>query len=180
MKARHRRRLASALLALAMSDDEAIVGDLEEELAMRARIRSTPQAHLWYWNQVVRSMPALALQRCHRDGWLLTCSVAFVAILVQAAIEWSVSVSVSGLVATRHVQLLSSWLLGIASLASLGYVSATIRPSASILLALIAFTGGAVVEFLKDDALSWFRISALVLGPVSSVFGGALRIYHRS
>ena len=177
MKGRRRQRIASALLALAMFGDE-VMGDLEEELAIRARTQSTLRIHLWYWSQVVRSIPAVVLQRCHRDGWFLTCAVAIVAILAQGAVEWTVRITVSGLMATSHVRLLLSWLLGIGSLAGLGYLAASVRPSASILLALIAFTAGGVVGFFKDDALSWFRISVHVVGPISAVVGGALRVRH--
>jgi hypothetical protein len=57
-------RLAALLLALApRAYRQCLAGDLEEQFIVERRSR------LWYWRQVVRSIPALISMRARKDQW---------------------------------------------------------------------------------------------------------------
>jgi hypothetical protein len=172
-----RTTLVNALLAMAVlpRDREAMIGDLEEELALRSRWTPTQSAQAWYWRQVWRSLLPSLLQDIRRGGWLGASFVALAAIVVQAVLEWSAIVALSALMAPDRVPAIIPFVLGLSTLTTLGYLSAAFRPGAATLLAAITLVAAVAVMLLKGDMGSWYRVTVVALGPLAPVIGGALR-----
>jgi hypothetical protein len=173
-----RARAASWLLAFVLPtrDVEHLVGDLEEELALRT---CEPHGgHGWYWSQLARSLPRLLWLTMQRGGCIATVGVAVAACAVQAAIELGVGfglylISSPG---TRWAQALSATL----TLPALVFVSrqaARIRPGAAIALAIIAacvlFTRAAFLA-AAGQPVPVVNLAALVVVPALALTGGIL------
>lgn len=72
-------RIARILLAAASSpsDYECISGDLAEEYAWRSRANGIGAADVWYWSQVLRSLPlVLGLSRARRSPLTMLGAIA--------------------------------------------------------------------------------------------------------
>src|SRR2546425_11109058 len=82
-------RFATWLLGclLPQRDREAVLGDLIEEYAIRARSASPSTVARWLWGQVYRSVPLVLWSAIRRRGSLSTLSVALGAYIVAGTLE---------------------------------------------------------------------------------------------
>jgi hypothetical protein len=169
-----RARVATALLAclVPLEDVEAIIGDLEEEETSRA------SGSLWYWAQVMRSIPSVLCLPISRGGWLATCSVALTACVMQVVIEMT-----TGLTIHRFAPLGSHWasvvaiFVTLASLALVSFKAARIRPGAATVLAgvaVCAITLQLAVAAQAGRGLPVGTLAALVVAPGTVLVGGFL------
>jgi hypothetical protein len=173
-----RARTASWLLAcvLPAQDVEHVVGDLEEELALRA---CEPHGgHGWYWSQLARSLPGLLWLTIRRGRWTATVAVALAACAVQAGIELGVGfglylVSSPG---TRWAQALSATIT-LPALVFVNRQAARVRPGAAIAFATIAasvlVTRTALLA-VAGRPVPVAMLAAIVVVPALALTGGIL------
>src|SRR5262249_43603542 len=86
MRRRQPPRMGCWLLGCLLSerDREAVMGDLAEEYALRAR-----SASLWYWGQVYRSVPSILWRSARGGHWLPALSVAMGVYIAAGAAEFA-------------------------------------------------------------------------------------------
>lgn len=171
------RRWVSWLLACLWPgrDADPLLGDLDEECALRAASASTGHLHLWYWGQVLRSIPALAWSDTKRAGVLTSLAAALGAFIVASVVEFGADAGVSAFIAPGSQMHTAVSLLGdLAAMALGGYLAALVRPAAATVLAAMLFTLVVVFMVTRPDSVPlWYQIAFLVLGPLASLAGGA-------
>jgi len=158
---------------LPASDRDAVLGDLVEEHGIRARIASDPTAAVWFWKQVLGSIPWALWIGISRGAWLTTLGVAFGAYVVAGVIEFVGEAAIARLIGpdARALPVLSA-AFGLVTILIGGYVAARIRPGAATLLAAIVML---VVVMLfvtvPDSAPLWYGLTFLMVGPRRSQAG---------
>jgi hypothetical protein len=177
-----RSRVASWVLACAVppQDREVIIGDLEEEYALRSR--STPGACRWFWAQIVRSIPVLLWTPVRHGGWLPTLGVALAGCAVQAMIELTTKFAI-----VRLFPLDARWpavltlVITLPSLALLSYLATRIRPGAATMLTALIILAVVIQLTVKNGPgmTSWTRFAALFVGPSTAFTGGVLSLKTR-
>ena len=172
-----RARVATALLAILLprEDVEAIIGDLEEEDASRNASSGSP---LWYWAQIVRSIPSLLWLPVYRGGWRSTFGVALAAALIQSVIEVTTGFAVRALAPTGPLwPLVVALVLTLTSLALVSYMAARVRPGAATVLAGLAVLAIAVQQLLIAYLTGHVRLvqlAAFVVAPSTAFMGGVM------
>src|SRR5206468_4017493 len=121
---------------LPATDREAVIGDLIEEYALRARSTPPSIAGRWYWGQVYRSIPQVLRCAIRRGRWLGAVGVAFVAYIAAGLLESAGFAVMSRLLGSdaRSPGVLDVF-IGLATLALSGYFAALVRPGAAGALA---------------------------------------------
>jgi hypothetical protein len=159
--------------ALPLDDAEAVVGDLEEEVASRRR-----SSEAWYWAQVLRSVLPLFALGMVRGGWLSTVGVALVACICQAVVEFVAASVAWELGAGRSRWFVPATLaLTLPSLVWLSYQATRIRPAAGLALAAVAAVTIGLRLWLvarSGAGLPGRLLAALVAVPLLAVAGGFL------
>lgn len=177
----------AALIADAELRD-AVLGDLSEEHARLAQLRSRHAANAWYWSQLLRSavpFSAMAVARGGCRGWMrlaiaVVVSYALLVLLVVRMDSWLFSVlgSPGGTI---------TWQMPVASLASgiicgmiAGYVAALVgrrSPFASA-LALGALCASLTIAILLrggDGSPLWYQFGLLAVILPSTAAGALVR-----
>jgi hypothetical protein len=173
-----RARVATWLLTcvLPAHDADAIVGDLEEERAMYLRGTS---AAVWYWCQVVKSLPSLGALIIRRAGIWSTIGVALAVCAVQAAVEVGTGLAVQELFPRGdRWPVVLTLLVTLPSLAAISYRAARIRPGAPAVFALIATTVIAAPLMLVPGAGARLpqALASLALVPTIALTGGGFAL----
>jgi hypothetical protein len=180
-----RARVVACLLSCVLhhQDVEAIIGDLEEEYAWRARAGYRPD--WWYWVQVMRSLPSLLWLPIQRGGWPSTVGVAFAACALQAGIEIAAGVTAHRL-SPPDAQWPAILTLGVTlpSLTLVSYQANRIRPGAATALAAIgvlAVGAQLILATATGHGLLPGTVAALVVVPATVLTAGSwgLRARHR-
>lgn len=152
---------------------EIIIGDLEEEYALRCR--STPDASRWYWIQVFRSLPPLLWAPVRRGGWLPTLGVALAACVVQALVELTTKLALVDLLpaGARSLDFLTL-LVTLPSFTILSYLATRVFPGAATMLAgIVLFAVFLQVAVQDGQGMTiWTQLSALCAGPSMAFTGG--------
>jgi hypothetical protein len=171
-------RLASGLLGriLPEKDREAVLGDLAEEYALRARSTSPLSVAHWYWRQVCRSIPRVVWCFVRRGCWLRTLTVAIGAYIAAGMIEFAGDAAISRLFPEGAlIQAALGVIAGLATMALAGYIAARIRAGAEAALAGIVATSVVVLMATRSDSAPlWYQLAFLIGGPVASWAGGTL------
>ena len=167
--------MATWLLSRLASEDERepMIGDLEEEYALRVRTDSSCAPLVWYLRQICSSIPPVIGVRFSRAAWLATFGVALVAYfavgLGQLVIYWAIPGSSAptydplGVILTFPLVVL------------IGYFAEQSRRRAAIVLAAIMlFAITAVTLLIAENAPFWYHAAYFVVGPVGAWVGGAL------
>jgi hypothetical protein len=173
-----RARGATWLLTglLSGEDAEMIVGDLEEESALRAESRLASNA--WYWVQILRSVPVFAWLPIRRGGAVATFAVALTVCSLQAAIELTTGFAVIELLPADAI-----WAPALAlavtlpSLVFLTYVGTRFRPGAATAVALVAaaaITGQLLLTAEAGRDMPLGTVASLVIAPSMAFVGGFL------
>ena len=169
-------RLADWVLAGAASpeDRQAVVGDLVEEYAIRAREGSRLCASCWYWGQVVRAVPWLLWLPVRRDGWFGALAVALAACAVQAGVELVAAAVIRAFaVPGASISLSIGLMVVLVSMFVVSYAAARLRPGAGTLLTLIAVVAVLAQSLaLGPSALGLAHVAAALAAP-SAAFAGA-------
>jgi hypothetical protein len=173
-------RIATWLLAhlLPPQDREAVIGDLIEEYAVRARSTSrSSSAAAWYWRQTCRSLPLMLWAAATTPNALRTLGVAVGAYLAAGLLEFASTVAIAKLIRPdARVFTVLSVVVGLATIVLAGYVAASIRSGAARALAGVAALG--VVLLMVNgsgNAPLWYALVFLLVGPSAALGGGALR-----
>lgn len=162
---------------LSESDRETLLGDLYEEYALRSSSGRAMEATVWFWTQFLRSVPPLASASIRRGGWLPVLGAAFVVYfmvsVVEAAGTWAVSTL---LPATADRNFIVNFVVGLLSMLLGGYIAARVRRGAAEVLALLAAIAVVTLMITRGENVPlWYQIGFLVLSPLASIAGGALR-----
>lgn len=179
-------RLAIRLLEslLPEKNRDAVVGDLVEESALRARISSRASATLWYWGQVARSIPLVLWSDWRRGHWFGTLSVAIVAYIAASVLESvGTSLVLELLRPDPRLATVLSVIVGLATMVLGGYVAASIRQGAAHVLAGIIFIFIVVVALfvaVPASAPLWYGLTFLIAGPLAALAGGRLNLIWRT
>jgi hypothetical protein len=171
-------RIAAWLLACVLppSDRDAVLGDLVEEHAIRTRIASGPTATMWFWKQVLGSIPSVLWMGTRRGAWLTTLGVAFGAYVVAGAIEFVGEAALARLIGpdARTLPILSA-AFGLATIVVGGYVAALIRPgAATALAAIVMLVVATLLVTVPDSAPFWYGLTFLMVGPLAALAGGTV------
>jgi hypothetical protein len=161
---------------LPASDREAVLGDLVEEHAIRARTASPRTAAGWFWRQVWHSIPPMLWVGIRRGAWLTTLGVAIGAYVVAGLIEFVGVAAIARLLGpdARALPVLSA-MVGLGTIGLGGYVAARIRPeAATVLAAIVMLVVGALLVTMPESAPLWYGLTFLMVGPVAALAGGTL------
>lgn len=160
-------------------DVDVLIGDLEEEYALRAQSAAPRVIAVWYWSQVARSVPFLMWISVRRGGLLATIATAVIACLAQAIVEGATHAVATSLVGYGVPALtLLPVIVAIPSLALVSYVATRIRSGASIVLIALIVLAIAVQLMAKTETSisTWNQLVALLCAPPAAFAGGALAI----
>ena len=156
-----------------VSHQEAMLGDLIEEYALRAESASPLAASRWFCSQACRSVPWMVWSSLRSGDWLISVSIAvgvYVVVgLLKLATDWAISKWVAPQPATfvilAPIVFLTASAIG-------GCVAARIRRGATKFLALIVMITVAVSIGLKVCTIPvpwWYEFGFLTLGPLSVI-----------
>lgn len=163
-------------------DRDAVVGDLIEESALRARTSTRATTAWWCWGQVARSIPTVLWADLRRRQWLGTLGVAIAAYVAASVLE-SVGLAVisrlfrpdAGLAAVLSV------IVGLATMVLGGYVAASIRQGAAPALAgIILIVVAVLFVTMPNSSPLWYGLTFLTAGPVAALVGGRLNVIRRT
>jgi hypothetical protein len=171
-------RVATWLLGRAVpeSNRDAVLGDLAEEYALRARSRDGATVSRWYWGQVCRSIPSVMWDAIRSGRWLSTFGVALGAYIFAGIVEFGATTAISRVLAPNSsVFTVISLIVGLATMTLGGYLAARIRPAAVTALAGIVMIVVAVLMVtVSGSAPLWYGLAFLIVGPLAALAGGAL------
>lgn len=118
------------------SNRDAVLGDLAEEYALRARSADSLTVSRWYWGQVYRSIPRMVWGSVRSGRWLSTLGVAIGAYIAAGALEFAGTAAISRLLAPdASVYTLLNVVVGLTTMGIGGYFATWIRPGAATALA---------------------------------------------
>lgn len=163
------------------SEREALMGDLEEEYALRANAASASAACKWYLRQVCASAAPLLWTRLTRTTWISTLGVALFAYIavgvVELIVNWALAYSsVTGTVAYNPVGMFVTFPIVVL----IGYFAARFRRAAPIVLgAIMLLTVTAMTLWSTERTPAWYTIAYFVVGPAATLIGSALRSRRR-
>ena len=173
-------RIATWILSRVVpeGDREPLIGDLEEEYALRVRADSTCAPLVWYLWQTCSSMPPVLGVRLSRGAWFATLSVALAAYFAvgfgQVVIYWAMQASSTptysplGPIVTFPVIVL------------IGYCAERYRRGAAVVLgAMMLLVITAVTVLTTENVPLWYRVAYFLVGPVGAAVGGAFSRRHR-
>ena len=173
-------RLLESLLPEEYRD--AVVGDLIEESALRARASTRATATWWCWGQVARSIPLVLGSDLQRRHWLGTLGVAIAAYVAASVLE-SVGVAVVSrlLHPDDRLTIVLSVIVGLATMVLGEYAAASIRQGAARALAgIILIVVAVLMVTMPDSAPLWYGLTFLIAGPAAALAGGRLSLIQRA
>jgi hypothetical protein len=156
------------------SEREPLMGDLEEEYALRVNAAGSSAAFKWYLQQICASAPPLLYARLTQAAWIATAGVALLAYiavgLVELIVNWAISSS-----STASYNPLG---MGITfpMVVVIGYFAARFRPRAAIVLGAMMLLAVTVMTATATESVpQWYRIAYFFVGPAAVFIGSALR-----
>lgn len=177
-------RIAIRLLEWLLPEEhrDALVGDLIEESALRARSSTRATATWWCWAQVVRSIPLVLCSTLRRRRWFGTLGVAIAVYVAAGVLEWVGVAVVSRLVySDARLAMVLSVIVGLVTMVLGGYVAASIRQgAASVLAGIILMVVAVLMVTAPDSAPLWYGLTFLIAGPAAALAGGRLTLIQRA
>lgn len=165
---------------LPKTDRDAVLGDLIEEYAIRARSASPATVARWYWGQVSRSIPQVMWFAIRRGGLPSTLSVALAAYVAIGPVESAALAAIARLLGGRPHTLVGV-MVGLATIAVVGYVATWVRPGAAQALAAIVLIAVVLLmATMSGSAPLWYGLTFLIVGPVAALAGGTLCLARRT
>jgi hypothetical protein len=162
-------------------DRDAVLGDLFEEYALRARSAKPSTVSRWYWGQVCRSIPRMVWRRVREGQWLRTIGVAAGAYIASGTIEFIGTAAISRVFApSARLLTVLSLVFGLATIMLGGYFAARIRAEAATALAGIVMIAVLILIVTKSgSAPIWYGLAFLIVGPLAALAGGTLYLRRR-
>jgi hypothetical protein len=164
------------------SQREALLGDLAEEHALRAKAASPSAAARWYLRQIYASIAPLLWARLTQSGWLATAGVALLAYIAIGLVELLVNAAIAGVSATSPGDYNPlGMLITFPAVVLIGYFAAGFRRRAAIaLLAMMLLSVTAMTLWADEKLPIWYRIAYFLVGPAATLIGNAWRSRLRS
>jgi hypothetical protein len=156
---------------------EALLGDLVEEYALRAKAASAAAARNWYLRQLCASAPPLLWTRLTRGTWIATLGAALFAYLAVGVVELIVNWAIAGSYATGTVAYNPlGMFITFPVVVLIGYFVARFRRTAAIVLAaMMLLSVTAMTLWATESMPTWYRIAYFLVGPAATFIGSALR-----
>jgi len=177
-------RIATWLLGclLPLTDREAVLGDLIEEYAIRARSDPASMVDRWYWGQVYRSIPQAQWSAIRRGGAVTTLGTALAAFIAAGALEAATLAALAKVLGGDANQPTAlSVVVGLATIVLGGHIAARIRPGAAQALAGIEMIAVVILMVtMTDSAPLWYGLTFLIIGPLAALAGGTLHVGRRT
>jgi hypothetical protein len=174
--------IAIRLLEFVLSEKarDAIVGDLIEEFAFRARASSRASA-TWWW-QVARSIPLMLWSELRRRRSLSTLGVALAVYVLASVLEFVSTTAISNLFhPDAGLAYALGAVVGLATMVLGGYLAAAVRDGAAPTLAgIILIVVIVLFVTMPNSAPFWYGVTFLIAGPVAALAGGWLNATRRS
>jgi hypothetical protein len=158
---------------------ELVVGDLNEEFALRVRSMSCARATGWFAIQAAVSVPRLLVLSCRRLSWFKSLGVAVAAYLALGMVEPYMHRFVSLIVQPGfNVQLVLNLCVGFTACACGGFLSTWIHRGSAVLYSLISagILASMVMTRMSPDLPLWFPAAFLVVALVAPIVGGVVFI----
>ncbi len=164
------------------AERDAMVGDLIEESALRARASTRIATAWWCWGQIARSIPVVLWSNLRRRHWLGTLGVAVAAYVSAGVIEFVSTAAISRMFRPdARLATVLSVVIGLATMALGGYVATSIRQGAALVLAgIILIVVGVLFVTMPNSAPLWYGLTFLIAGPLAAVAGGWLNVTRRT
>jgi hypothetical protein len=171
------QRWVSRVLEQLLPEDEAeaLVGDLLEEHALRARTAGPRRAACWYWGQVARSVVPLVDAAFRRANWVRPFAVGFVAYAFAASAETSARDSVVPVATHTALDAIPVLIIYLATVVLAAYVAERMRAGAAGALGLlVALAAAAQLVAAAPGIPLWYRCAVLIAAPAATLAGRAL------
>lgn len=163
-------------------DRDAVIGDLIEESALRARTSTRASVTWWCWGQVARSISRVLWSGLRRGNWLRTLGVASAVYVAASALE-ALSVGLLSRLLLPHspVTTVLNAIVGLATMVLGGYVADSIRQGAAPALAAVILIVVLLlfVTMSSTSAPLWYGLTFLIAGPLAALTGGRLSVARR-
>ncbi len=161
---------------------EALLGDLAEEYALRARASSSSAAARWYLRQICASVVPLLWSGLTHCAWVATAGVALLAYIAIGLVELLVNSAIAGVAATSHGAYNPlGMLLTFPAVVLIGYFAAGFRRRAAIVLVAMMLLSVTAMTLWADENLpTWYRIAYFLVGPAATLIGSTWRSRLRS
>jgi hypothetical protein len=165
-------RLIECLLPRDLS--EPVVGDLYEELALRARSPEPRRAVAWFMLQALSSVPRLFLMSVRHWFWFKSLGVAAIAFLVLGQVEPLVHRWLAGnFEPSVNQQIALSLLVGFTACACGGFLATWMRRGSALFYSVIG-TGVMVSAIASVDTNEpvWFLTAFVLIATLAPIVGG--------
>lgn len=155
---------------------ELVVGDLNEEFALRAEAGSRARATAWFALQAVDSVPRLLLQSARRRSCLISLGVALTAYVALGFVEPYLHRLVSAVAQPGfRLQLVLDLCVGFTACACGGFLSTWVHRGSALLYSLIGtgyLASMMLTSGINPDLPIWFPATFLVVALVAPLAGG--------
>lgn len=164
--------IATRLVCLLVPHDsrEALLGDLTEEYAQRAKNLSPSSACWWCVRQLVASTASLLWFCLMETAWLSTFGVALLAFLAAGESQFLIRQQLSSSFPGTHAEL--NLLVFIPTVALIGYFAEGLRRRSAVVLGLMMLAS--IIPMIFESGTSspsWLQIAWLLIGPVAALPG---------
>lgn len=153
---------------------ELVVGDLNEEFALRVQSTSRTRATWWFVVQAAGAVPRLLVLSVRRLSWFKSLGVAVAAYLVIGLVEPYMHRALSAFIEPGfHVRLVIDLCVGFTACACGGFLSTWVHRGSALLYSVIG-TGFLATAMTRanPDLPSWFLTAFLVVALVAPIVGG--------
>jgi hypothetical protein len=164
-------RIATRMLSWLVPPDhrQALLGDLAEEYAQRARHHSSSAVGWWYLRQLGASLPSLLWFALTQTAWLSTLGMALLAFLAANETQFLIRQRIASSFAGAHAEL--NLMFFVPAVALSGYFSEGLRRRSAIVLGVMMLVSIIPMIFDGSNSPVWLRIAWLLLGPVAALPG---------
>lgn len=154
---------------------ELVVGDLNEEFALRIRSMSSARATRWFAMQAAASVPRLLVFSVRPLSWLKSLGVAVAAYLLLGQLEPYMHRLASLVIEPGfQLQLVIDLLVGFAACACGGFLSTWVHRGSAVAYSLIGtgFLTSMMMTRVNPSLPFWFPTAFLVVAFVAPIVGG--------
>jgi hypothetical protein len=154
-------------------DREPLIGDLEEEYALRTRIDPSSAPLVWCLRQICSSIPPVVAARLVGEAWLATLGVALVAYFAVGLGQVLIYLAIPASSAPTYDPL--GVIVTFPMVVVIGYFAEKARRRAAVVLGAMMLLAITVVTALTtENAPAWYLAAYFFVGPLGAVVGGAI------
>lgn len=166
-------RLIESLLPQGLS--EPMIGDLYEEMALRAETKRARRRAVWFASQACRSLPRMFLLSLKRWYWLKSLAIAALTFWLLGQLEPLVYRWLGNNFEPNVTQqIVISLAIGFASCASGGFVSTLMHRGSALLYSAIGTTFMVYgITVGGSSAPTWYLTAFVLIALIAPIVGGA-------